>query len=603
MAWLSQLKRAMRYLPIFLKVKRQVFAAIDKQDQLCWTDSVEQTLAAKEDQPVLIFEGESITGRQCLLQASQILQWGQKHGLKEGQVVAVMLTNSPLFVSLALAFSRMGVVMAMINTDLEGEALAHCLKISKAQQVLVDEITIKHLNTLGSDLRQKLKVVHASGSLKRMGDFEAELQSFEGRLSLPSKCYPKKSVAVYIYTSGTSGHPKAVKMSQMKMVMGVKGFSLLYKKFGVNHKDRAFITLPLFHSTGFLVGLFPMLNVGASVVINKYFSAHQFVDQVRQSKATIFFYIGEICRYLIHLPESNHDHDHHLRLAVGNGLRPDVWPSFQKRYGIKQFIEFYASTEGNVALYNLDNKVGSIGWLPKQLLHKNGGYLIRLKDDNLTPDRNKDGFCQLVEAGEKGELIASIPKGSESQGSFDGYTDKRATTKKILFDVFEKGDQFFRTGDIIKQDEDYYFYFVDRIGDTFRWKGHNVSTLEVAEALTQHEKVKEAIVYGIQLEGYDGRVGMASLVLKEKAIEGKQIKTMIASTLLADYQKPKFVRIVKAIGKTATKKYQKQAWAAEGIDIEQVTDPVFYYDYEKNTYLPLTLEVYQAIKEGSLLIH
>lgn len=602
-SFFKKIRIAFRYLPTLLSVKRRVYGTIDACNTLYWLESVEKRLQAQQDKVVLYFEKEAITAQQLLARSYQITRWAEKNSLKQGDTVGVCLHNCPLFVPLIMGLSRIGVRCALLNTDVTGKALWHTIELSGARMVVVDEDSVKSMNTLSDTVRRSIELVHASGRYERMGDFEAELSVLQDTPVQGPQGFAKKEVSLYIYTSGSTGLPKAVKMSQTKLSIGIKATSTLIEKRGVNTQDRVYIALPLFHSTGLIVGLFPALNVGASVVIARRFSPSHFFEEAVNTKATVVYYIGELFRYLVNTPECVWDKKHTIRLAVGNGLRPDVWPKVHERFGIKDVIEFYAATEGNVIFFNLDNTIGSVGWLHHALFNKNGGHLLKMQEDNKTPVRTEDGFCVEAEVGQVGELIGRIPKTEASQGSFDGYTDQEATDKKILRDVFEKGDQYFRTGDLLRYDADHYFYFVDRVGDTFRWKGHNVATLEVAELLTQHAQVREALVYGVALPGYEGKAGMAVIVPGVESMDAKTLGEVVSQSGLAEYQRPKFIRVVGKIDKTATKKYQRQRWAEQGYAVLNKEDHVYYYDYKQHAYLQLDAKTVEGIHNGSIEIH
>ncbi|MEI9903751.1 MAG: AMP-binding protein [Asticcacaulis sp.] len=285
------------------------------------------------------------------------------------------------------------------------------------------------------------------------------------------------AVALYIYTSGTTGLPKAAKISNARAQMYMKAFAGLSN---MKPDDRLYCVLPLYHATAGLCAVGAALMNGATLVLKRKFSASQFWGDVRSQGITHIVYIGELCRYLVNSPPSAEPSDetrHKVRMAFGNGMRPEVWEHFQKRFNIPDIIEFYGSTEGNVSLFNLDGQPGAIGRVPKILRDRFNVRLVRFDVESEMPDRKPDGLCYECKPGEIGEAIGQIAH--DARHAYSGYADKAASQKKILNDVFKKGDAWFRTGDLMKQDKAGYLYFVDRIGDTFRWKGENVSTSEV----------------------------------------------------------------------------------------------------------------------------
>jgi fatty-acyl-CoA synthase len=354
--------------------------------------------------------------------------------------------------------------------------------------------------------------------------------------------------------------------------------------------DRLYNCLPMYHSVGGVVASGAVLLKGGAVILREKFSARAFWDDVAQSGATIFQYIGELCRYLLKAP--GEPGTHNLRLACGNGLSADVWETFQARFHIPRILEFYAATEGNFSLYNAEGKPGAIGRIPPFLRHRFGVVLIRRGADG-EPLRNADGFCEKVETGEAGEAIGRIAGGA---ARFEGYSDKAATAKKILRDVFNQGDAYVRTGDLMRQDAQGFFYFVDRLGDTFRWKGENVATTEVATALTAYPGVAAANVYGVAVPGTDGKAGMAALETSATFdIDG--LRTYL-KTRLPDYARPIFVRLVDTLAATETFKQKKGELATEGFDPERVQGPL-YADLGEG-YVALDDTLHARIRSGAI---
>jgi fatty-acyl-CoA synthase len=365
---------------------------------------------------------------------------------------------------------------------------------------------------------------------------------------------------------------------------------------GLNAKasDRMYNVLPLYHSAGGVCALGPALLTGGAVILKRKFSVHEFWDDVHRYEATLFQYIGELCRYLLNAPTARFEHDHTLRAITGNGLRPEIWPLFQRRFAIPRIIEFYGATEGNVSMLNYDGKVGAVGRIPPYMRGLMKTRIVKFDIEREVPVRGSDGRCIECDADEVGEVIGKIS--AEPGRSFDGYTTKADTEKKVLRDVFEAGDSWFRTGDLMRRDAQGYFYFVDRIGDTFRWKGENVATSEVAEALGVITGIKESIVYGVVVPGTDGRAGMAALV----TTPGFDISKLAAelSTALPAYARPVFIRLLPEIEVTGTFKQRKVDLVKAGFDPNKIRDPIYWFDPETARYEPLTPEVYAAIASG-----
>ena len=336
------------------------------------------------------------------------------------------------------------------------------------------------------------------------------------------------------------------------------------------------------------------------MVIREKFSAREFWEDVVNWNCTLFQYIGELCRYLVNTPEHPLERQHRLRLCCGNGLSADVWERFQSRFAIPRILEFYAATEGNVSLVNVEGKVGAIGRVPPFLAHRFSLALVRSDATTGEPERNMGGFCVRCKVGEIGEAMGRIHgAGARIDAEFEGYTDKGESEKKIIRDVFEYGDAWLRTGDLMRVDESGYFYFVDRIGDTFRWKGENVSTSEVTTAINQFPGISEACVYGVTIPGIEGKAGMAAVVLEEGSLDFVQFYAHMAR-LLPAYARPLFLRIKDRITVTTTFKHLKSDLVREGFDCSMSQDAIYFYDASQNAYVRLDKKLCQRIRVGEI---
>ena len=525
--------------------------------------------------------------------ADRIAHWAHANGIARGDAVALLMENRPEYVACWLGLLKAGAVAALINTNLRGSALAHSVAISGARHAIV-----------GAELAQAYceaapQIVPAPTGWS-MGGAVAGLEDLDAAALPDGPADPAwragvtcKDKAFYIYTSGTTGLPKASNFTHLRMLYMMHGFA-----GGLNAKsgDRLYNVLPLYHSAGGVCAIGPALLTGGSVILKRKFSVHEFWDDVHRYEATLFQYIGELCRYLLNAPVSAHERDHKIRAITGNGLRPEIWPVFQKRFAIPRIIEFYGATEGNVSMLNYDGKVGAVGRIPSYMRAIMTTRIVKFDIEREEPVRGWDGRCIECKPDEVGEVIGKI---SDQPGkTFDGYTKKADTEKKILRDVFEESDAWFRTGDLMRRDAHGYFYFVDRIGDTFRWKGENVATSEVSEALGVVPGVKEANVYGVAVPGMDGRAGMAALVTGQ----GFDIATLadaIAGSLPA-YAKPIFVRLLPELEITGTFKQRKVELVKAGFDLSAFRDPIYWLDPQTRRYEPLTREKYAAIVSGQV---
>jgi fatty-acyl-CoA synthase len=353
--------------------------------------------------------------------------------------------------------------------------------------------------------------------------------------------------------------------------------------------------LPMHHSIGGVAAIGAPLVNGGSVFIAERFSASRFWRDVARWDCTMFQYIGELCRYLVAAPPCPEEKAHRLRLACGNGLGADVWRAFSARFGAPQILEFYAATEGNVTLYNVEGKVGAIGRAPAFLAARDTIALARFDFEAEAPWRGADGFGARCAIDETGEALGRI--GAEPSQRFEGYTQREESEKKILRDVFAPGDAWMRTGDLMRRDAEGFYYFVDRVGDTFRWKGENVATSEVAAALAAAPGIVEVIVYGVAVPGADGRAGMALL-----AADGTPDLEEIARALeaLPRYARPLFLRVRRSLDVTATFKPKRREMADEGFDLARVRDPLYVFDAETQAYVALDAARFAAIQSGAM---
>jgi fatty-acyl-CoA synthase len=392
--------------------------------------------------------------------------------------------------------------------------------------------------------------------------------------------------------------PKAAKVSHYRLMQWSHWFAGL---MDTQPEDRMFNCLPLYHSVGGVVATFATLVSGGAVVIRPRFSASDFWRDVRDERCTLFQYIGELCRYLVNTPHQAMETAHSLRLVCGNGLRPEVWESFKKRFRIPRILEYYASTEGNFSLYNCEGQPGAIGRIPAFLANRLPVALLRFDVDTSEPRRSAAGYCEPCAANEIGEAVGLIPEGEgQRAGRFEGYADKEASARKVLRNVFKQGDVWYRTGDLMRRDERGFFYFVDRIGDTYRWKGENVSTAEVLTALTASRGVLDGVVYGVLVPGADGRAGSAALVVNAE-FELAAFRADVAQRL-PPYARPVFLRILTTLEATGTFKPRKQELVQAGFDPARSNGPLYFDDPRSQRYVPVDTALFAAISAGTIRI-
>lgn len=576
----------------------ELTAPIPQNPNQLMADVIERLAQQYGDAPALLSDRETLSYCALAHRANCYASWALEQGIGKGDVVGLLMPNRPEYFAIWLGISSVGGVVALLNTHLPGTSLAHCIRIVQPKHVVVAEVLIPSYESAAVGLETPPEAwIHGADdpSYRRI---DTLVQSYSGKSSIKGneRDLSIHDRALYIYTSGTTGLPKAATISHGRVLQWTHWFA------GMMHAqpdDRVFNCLPMYHSIGGVLVPGAALVGGASVVVSEKFSTGQFWGDVLRWDCTIFQYIGEFCRYLLRTPPSPNEHNHRIRMACGNGLAADVWSAFQDRFRIPRILEFYASTEGAVSLFNAEGKAGAIGRIPPYLAHRFSPALVRFDVDRGEPVRDQNGFCVRCSVNQPGEALGRIAGGESNVATrFEGYSDETSSSKKVLHDVFEAGDAWFHTGDLMRRDEKGYFYFVDRVGDTFRWKGENVATSEVAEALCGFAGVQHAVVYGVAVPGADGKAGMAALAL-ESDIDFPALREYLAENLPA-YARPIFLRIVPQMELTGTFKYSKTELAREAFDPCANSDAIFVYLPEQRTFVRLNQELYSRICAGQL---
>ncbi|MDO8297728.1 MAG: long-chain-acyl-CoA synthetase [Caulobacter sp.] len=567
--------------------------APESRELIC--DDLEAAVDRHRDRPAITFEGQTLTYGEMDALANRYAHWAKEQGITRGQTVALFMPNRAEYLPIWYGLTKVGVATALINNNLTGAPLAHCLNISGALHCLVDAETCGAFEAVRGQLTKHVAQWTLGPMAGDRRDLVTALKSCSGlrpdRLTARGDLRGKDT-ALWIYTSGTTGLPKAARINHMRAQLYMRGFA---GATGAVETDRIYQVLPLYHATGGLCGMGAALLTGGSIVLRKKFSTSQFWRDVHDEGCTMFVYIGELCRYLVNAPEDPLERGHKLRLAFGNGLRGDVWEQMVARFAIPQVLEFYGATEGNVSMFNFDGHVGAIGRLPKWLKKRVNARLVRFDIETEQPIRGPDGRCIECGPDQIGECIGKIDT-SDPRTNFTGYADKAATEKKVLRDVFEKGDAWFRTGDLMRQDAEGYFYFIDRIGDTFRWKGENVSTGEVADRLAEAPGVVEANVYGVAVPGQDGRAGMVALTIDD-SFSLPDFWAQVDKAL-PPYAQPLFLRLQRQIETTGTFKYRKVDLVQEGYDPARVRDPLYFRNPVKKAWTRISKAAFDKINDG-----
>jgi fatty-acyl-CoA synthase len=565
----------------------ELTAPIGKDPHLTFPIVVQRLAERFADAPALLSAQGNWSHRELGERANRCARWALSRGIGRGDRVCLMLPNCREYLALWLGITRIGGVAALVNAHLTGEALVHAIDAANPRHIIADATLAGAVAAVRARLPATAQIwtVGGGGTHFPCLDPELDRQSADPLSEVECAAPALADLALLIYTSGTTGLPKAARASHFRLMQWSHWFAGMMET-GPN--DRLYNCLPMYHAIGGVAAIGAALLGGGSVVIRRRFSVSSFWADVTATECTLFQYIGELCRYLVQSPPQPCEAQHQIRLCCGNGLSVDVWERFQSRFRIPRILEFYAASEGVLSLYNPEGKRGSIGRVPPFLAHRFPVTLIKLDLEAGEPQRDADGRCIRCAVGEIGEAIA--PGGG---GRFEGYTDEDASVRKLLHDVFAPGDTWFRTGDLMRQDASGYFYFVDRIGDTFRWKGENVSTGEVAAVLANCSGVVEAVVYGVRVPGTEGRAGMAAIIAGPKFELGRFRQEVAAR--LPDYARPLFLRLRSAIETTATYRPLKQGLARDGFDPAASSDPLYFHDRILQSFVPLDAAFYRRI--------
>ena len=506
------------------------------------------------------------------LGAAQCLQ---QLGARSGDVVALVGQNSVGYVAALLGAARSGITLALVHPELSGEPLKQAVVSVGARFVLCE-------NGLTDRVREATEVPLAEFDPSSATPFPVD------DTPCPFATDRGSRIFALVYTSGTTGWPKACRLPHSRVLAAACLFGAPLFDFGAD--DKLLCALPLFHGSPLMLGLGVCLVTGTPLVLERRFSASEFFQVAARTGATALLYVGDLGRMLLATPEAPSDRQHQLRVAVGNGMAEAVWPQFQARFGVESVREFYAATESPVGIFNFSGRVGSVGNLPYAWMF--GLKLARLDDDG---ELVRDGDGRLVECAddEPGELLVRARR--SGLGVFHGYVDDSATEARLVRNAFVDGDALFRTFDVLRRDRDGFYYFVERRGDSYRFKGENVSAALVERELEALPGVYGAAVTGVQVSGYDGRAGLAVLAT-ESGFDVTSLQSL--ATRLPRTALPRFVRLVPELARTASLKLKRRAWADEGVDPERVTTAL--WALVDGHYRRLDAETYRDIEAGKL---
>jgi citronellyl-CoA synthetase len=558
---------------------------------------VENSVKKNPNGPAIMYEDRTLSYSSFNAWINQISHYLLSQNVKKGDCVAILIENRPELLATVVACAKIGAISAMVNTSQKGKVLAHSINLVNPKVIIAGEECLQAYEDVRDQSTQKdLKHLYFADcdTHVNIGDTPKNWINLAQVIVNQPKENPSNSKEIYpddpcfyVYTSGTTGLPKAVIFNHGRFMKayGTFGFASVRLK----SSDRMYIPLPFYHSTAMAICWGSVLAGNSCLVMARKFSASRFWDDISKYKATSFGYVGELCRYLIDQPARLTDLDNDISVIVGNGMRPSIWSGFKTRFGIDRVMEFYASSEGNIGFSNILNFDHTVGLTPFPYA------IVDYDKENEQAQKGSDGFLKKVAKGGTGLLIGEITE----KTPFHGYTDPEKSEKCIIRNVFKDGDAWFNTGDIMRDIGFRHSQFVDRTGDTYRWKGENISTTEVEMLIDGVDNICETVVYGVEIPNTNGRAGMASIRLEcdKENFDFKQLLVQL-KTDMPNYAIPLFLRVSKGMDMTGTFKHKKAPLKDQGFCLNKVEDPIYVLLPKSETYTPLTREVQKQIELG-----
>jgi len=583
-------------LELYMRIMKST-AEVQKNQNQSVGIHVENLAKEMPNKIALLFEDKKWTWKEFNKESNKYANYFSKMGVKSGDTIALMVENCPEFLFATTGINKLQAISALINFNQKKQALLHAFNVVNSKWIIVTGRNLHSFMEIADQfhlLKNSILIINNPQNLShKFIDLAQDFNLKSITTSDPSTTNNStlRETCSYMFSSGTTGLPKAIIMLNLRYINQTISTSI--EPCQLNSDDIIYITIPLYHNLGYGISWTAAWFTGAAVALRRDFSASNFWRDVHKYGATFTQYVGEIPRYLINQPVTEYDKNHKLKKMSGVGLRKSIWEKFKARFEIDHIFEFYGLTEGAAGFLNIEEKPGMIG---RNVIP--GTELAKVNPESGEFLKNEKGLCIKCKPGDIGMALNEL----KSDTLFTGYKDKNKTETKILYNVFKKGDRFFNTGDMLKLHEDSWVSFVDRFGDTFRWKGENVSTMEVESIINSYPVIENSAVYGVSVPNAEGKAGMAALQIDPNIdFNIKDFSKFILDNL-PSYSVPLFIRIREELELVGPLKIKKFNLRKEAYDLNKINDILFFWDSKLKNYVKFTEKIYQNLIDGKIKV-
>lgn len=591
-SWMNLEEQTLFHRRAFLKLQK-------KAQPVSLGRQIKQNAMERPDHPAIIYDDQVITYKQFDQISDRYACYFQNQGFRKGDVVAILLSNRPAFLYAVTGLSKLGVITALINSELRGEVLAKSINTVQARAIIIGHEFL----SLYKDLADRIRLYSPGRLLIETEDQDMEIQPPYENLNrllpgedvvfTPEEQINSDDVLAYLFTSGISGSRKCVPIRNQRFL----AYGHVLGGYGYLHRDSIqYMVAPLHLNSGFGACFSGMAVTASTMVLRQRFSLKHFWDDVRKYRIDYFVGVGEMCRYLYNLPPREDDGETTLKTVMVNGMLGVLVEPFKNRFKLDHVVEIYGNTEGFGGTLNYEEKPGMCGNLNLEGIRI--GEVVHCNFITEEILRDEDGWVIKCKPGETGLYLCEINEATP----FDGYiNDPEATAAKIIENVFQPGDKYFNTMDLMVLYENDDISFADRLGATYRWKGKTVSAHAVADVIIKFfGPIEDAYVYGVKVPGMEGRCGMAAITLIEgEKLDWKKFSDYIGRRM-PEHARPLFIRLCKAGNESEYLTECREQLKSENYSPALINDPLYYFNPEKDGYYPLTPEIYELIQQGKI---